>query len=495
MTDPTNRFVDLRAEASVLGSVLLDNAVLPKLTASLEDEHFYREQHRVLWRAFTALKGPVDTVTVTALLKDRGELKAAGGGAYLVELTDKTPTSWNAEHYAQIVRERAALRALHGMLRAGQAVLEEDELDDPFVVVDKIERDLTSALRPLRTQQASFRGFKRCADINAKIVATRQAIEGAVSELATSWPEIDRMALMPMATLILIASRPGVGKTIFATSLANLWVDEGERVHYFVHEDTAERLYYRCLAQRSGIPFGRIAGLVQNSTNGPNAELDWDILRGWMEHYADPEGIGGRLTWDDTPRLTVDALRLRCRQLAREEGVTRFFFDHALEIQAPRWVKKRNEQVEYIAKGIRDAMAELNTAGVVLSQLSRSAEPPERKLGKPPRISSLKESGALEEAARLAIFLTRDEVYGLDQNVDYLHPVEVWVKKATNAKTGRTHLMCDPGRTLFRSPSGSEARMLGMAENAGTTYHETVKAHGMNYNRGGYTPAPTAVPF
>jgi replicative DNA helicase len=395
----------IEAEQSVLGGLLLSSgegwdAVAEAVSAA----DFYRPDHRMIFRQIARLAEaaePVDVITVADKLAASGELDSAGGVAYLAELASNTPSASNIRAYAQVVRERAALRKL---IEAAQTIAESGfnpEGRNSIELIDEAERLIMQI-----SEQGPKAGGPR--DVNPLLKDAIDRIEelftsgGDITGLSTGFIDLDGMTsgLQP-SDLVIVAGRPSMGKTTFAMNLVeNAVLAQDKPILVFSMEMPAEQLLIRMLSSIGKINQTRIR-------NGKLEQEDWPKLSTAVAKLKDVP-----LFIDDTPALTPTELRSRARRVAREHnGLGMIMVDYLQLMQIAGSSEGRTAEISEISRNLKAIAKEFNCPMVALSQLNRSLE---QRPNKRPVNSDLRESGAIEQDADVIMFIYRDEVYHED---------------------------------------------------------------------------------
>ncbi len=434
----------LEAEQSVLGSVLVDNAVLERLEGLIQADAFYKLGHQKIWRAMERLAAagePIDLVTLSEELKRAGELDEVGGYTYLVGLAEQTPTAAYAEHYARIVAEKAALRRL--IAAAGEVMrLAYDEAGSLEEILDKAGQKILEVQR-----DGSRRDF---AAMNELVHQTFEHIhrlyenQGAPTGVRTGFRELDRMigGLEP-GSLTIIAARPSMGKTSLALTIAqHAALKENVPVGIFSLEMPAIQLVTRIITAEARIDMNRLR-------QGQLSERDFQRL----------VDVAGRISEapiyiDDTPDLTLLELRARARRLAAQYQLGLIVVDYLqLMSGAAGSVKSENRQQEIaaISRGLKGLARELEVPVVSLSQLSRAVE---SRPNKRPMLSDLRESGSIEQDADLVLFIYRDEYY--NPHSEKAGIAEIIVGKQRNGPTGTVELQFHAAHVRFNDLAREE---------------------------------------
>lgn len=377
---------NIEAERAVLGSLMIDPDAIIKVANFLRAEDFFRERHAWLYEAMLALnerREPLDFVTIVDELERRNQLEEIGGPAYLTELITNTPTALYIDHYARIVERTALLRRL--IAAAGKiAEIAYDESQDVDEVVDhaeqlifgvsesRIHRDLT----PIRAIMSNV------VDRIDFLARNQDTLMG----VPTGFTMLDRLlGGLQKSDLLILAGRPGMGKTSFGLSIAqNAARRYGARVAVFSLEMSNEQLVQRLLSMETGIDSHRLRmGAVQ--------EEEWPILLEAANLLASTS-----IFIDDTPAASVTDIRTKCRRLYAEHGLDMILIDYMQLMTGQSGGNGRNEnrqqEISYISRSLKSLARELNVPVIALSQLSRAVE---ARADKRPMLSDLRESGCL----------------------------------------------------------------------------------------------------
>ncbi|WP_126429189.1 replicative DNA helicase [Brevibacillus marinus] len=413
------------AEQSVLGAVFLSKEALHTALEILKPEDFYKTAHQRIFQAMLDLyeRGePVDLVTVTAELQDQKVLDEVGGVTYLTNLASAVPTAANVEYYARIVEEKSLLRRL---IRTATKIA-----NDGYTREDDVEEIIADAERYILelSQHRSRNGFVPIRDI---LVETYERIEflsqrrEEVTGIPSGYPDLDRMTSgFQRSDLIILAARPSVGKTAFALNVAqNVAARAGESVAIFSLEMAASQLVQRMLCAEGNID-------AQKLRTGRLDEDDWQKLTMAI-------GTLGRapIYIDDTPGITVQEIRAKCRRLQAEHGLGMVLIDYLQLIHSRGRGESRQQEVSEISRMLKGIARELNVPVLALSQLSRSVE---QRQDKRPIMSDIRESGSIEQDADIVAFLYRDDYYNRESENN--NTVEVIIAKQRNGPTGTVEL-------------------------------------------------------
>jgi replicative DNA helicase len=395
----------IEAEQSVIGGLLLSSGEgWDAVAEAVNAADFYRPDHRMIFRQIAKLAEaaePVDVITVADKLAATGELDSAGGVAYLAELASNTPSASNIRAYAQVVRERAALRKL---IEAAQSIAESGfnpEGRNSEELIDEAER----LIMQISEQGPKAGGPK---DVNPLLASAIDRIEelfhsgGDITGLSSGFVDLDRMTsgLQP-SDLVIVAGRPSMGKTTFAMNLVeNAVMGQDKPILVFSMEMPAEALVIRMLSSIGKINQTRIR-------NGKLEQEDWPKLSAAVAKLKDRP-----LFIDDTPALTPTELRSRARRVAREHnGLGMIMVDYLQLMQIAGSSEGRTAEISEISRSLKAIAKEFHCPMIALSQLNRSLE---QRPNKRPVNSDLRESGAIEQDADVIMFIYRDEVYHED---------------------------------------------------------------------------------
>lgn len=418
---------NLEAEQAVLGSILLESDALLTVMERVRPEDFYSVAHQRIFEAMVELNEEneaIDLVTLTARLKDRGQLEEVGGVSYLAKLVGSVPTAANVEYYAQIVEEKALLRRL--IRTATQIVASGYEAgDDVGALLNEAEQRILEISR-----RHAAHGFVSIRDVLMEVFDRVEYLyhhKGGVTGIPSGFPDLDRMTSgFQRSDLIIIAARPSVGKTTFALNIAqNVAVRARETVAIFSLEMSAFQLVQRMISAESNVDAGRLrSGFLEGD--------DWEKLTMAIGALSEAE-----IYIDDTPGITVTDIRAKCRRLKKEKGLGMVVIDYLQLIQTRgRPHESRQQEVSEISRMLKQMARELEVPVIALSQLSRSVE---QRQDKRPMLSDLRESGSIEQDADLVAFLYRDDYYNQDSEKKNI--IEVIIAKHRNGPVGTVELV------------------------------------------------------
>ena len=414
------------AEEAVIGAVLINPEAYYDVAQFLQPDDFYIHRNQWIWQAFIALHDrseAIDFVTVTEELDQMGHLADIGGAAYITKLINNVPSSLHAEAYGRRVEETAIRRR---MLNAANKIAKlayeenlslETVMDDSEKAVFNVsERRLTRDLQPIRTVLSEY--FDRIEQLSQR--------DDALVGVPTGFFDIDKMlgGLQP-SDLLIIAGRPGMGKTGFLLSaLKNAALTHKKHVAVFSLEMSNEQLVQRLIAQETGIDSTRLR-------SGKLSPDEWLLFTQAIEVLTDTH-----IFLDDTPALTPLQLRTKCRRLHLEYKLDLIVVDYLQLMAGDIRNNNRVQEVSDISRNMKILARELNVPVLAAAQLSRAVE---QRSDKRPVLSDLRESGSLEQDADIVMFIYRPEVYEEDTALKNL--AEIIVAKHRNGPTGDVQLV------------------------------------------------------
>lgn len=392
------------AEQSVLGGLMLDNRAWDEIAELLSEEDFYRKDHRLIFRAIGRLIGegkPCDVITLSEWLDKSSLLNEAGGHDYLAALAENIPSAANVRSYATIVRESSILRQLidTGYDIAGAALNTEGRTSEQ--VLEFAESSV------FRIAEQETRGRRNYRSITTLLSAALDKVDelynsdSHITGVETGFKDFDEMtAGLQRSDLVIVAGRPSMGKTAFSINIAENAAIRGKKsVAIFSMEMPGEQLAMRMLGSLSRID-------QQKIRTGRISEDDWPRLTATLTMMQD-----AKMFIDDTAALTPSEIRSRCRRIKREHELDLVIVDYLQLMQMPENSENRATELSGISRGLKALAKELNVPVIALSQLNRSLE---QRDNKRPRMSDLRESGAIEQDADVIVFIYRDEVYNED---------------------------------------------------------------------------------
>ena len=429
---------DIEAEKSLLGAVLISEESLPDVTEIVKPDDFYDEAHQLIYSAMWNLyerHKPVDLLTVTSELKNKKDLKKAGGPTYLSELTNYVPTAAHAKAYAELVAKAAVRRRL---IAAAASITEKayDESAETIELLGEAEKSLF---------EVSDKNVKNdLVSLSDLLSETFDRLEnlhrtkGAIAGLKSGYVDFDRLtAGFHRSDLVILAARPAMGKTALALNFAhNVATINQKAVLIFSLEMGKEQLINRMLADASGIDSFK---LETGNFSGDDFSKISDAMADLSE---------APIFIDDTPGMTVLEMRTKARRAAHEHDLGMIIVDY-LQLMAgtsKRSADNRVQEVSEISRGLKLIARELNVPVIALSQLSRSVESRSPQI---PMLSDLRESGSIEQDADIVMFLYREDYY--NPETDRQNITDLILAKHRRGATGTIELYFDKARVRFMS--------------------------------------------
>ena len=421
----------IESEQSVLGGLMLDNESWDRVAETVVGQDFYSRNHRKIYEVMGTLAeagDPIDLITVTEELDQRGELDTVGGFAYLGEIAKNTPSAANIVAYAEIVRERAVVREMigvaHEIAEAGydpQGRKSHDLLDFAESKVFAIAEARTSSSEG---PQSLHTILENTVD---KIEDLYKNPQDGITGVSSGFNDLDKMTsgLQP-TDLIIVAARPSMGKTTFAMNLCeHAAMTQDKPVLIYSLEMPSESIMMRMLASLSRV----------NQTAVRTGQLDdedWARISATMGMMIEK----GKMYIDDGSGLTPTEVRSRARRVARDNGgISMIMVDYLQLMQVPGLSENRTLEIAEISRSLKALAKELECPVIALSQLNRTLE---QRADKRPINSDLRESGAIEQDADLIMFIYRDEVYHEDSPDK--GTAEIIIGKQRNGPIGKCRL-------------------------------------------------------
>ena len=414
----------IEAEQSVLGSMITDKNAVVEAVEKLEENDFYRDGHKVIFKTISEMfkdDMPVDLVTLLERLKATEKLEKAGGVTYVSELSSSLLTTINLSAYIKIVKEKSILRKL---IKASTSIIEDSynkqgEVEEVLECAEKkifdiAEKRTTSDFEPLNV--VLERGFLEIERLfNNK---------GEITGVGSGFVDLDaKTSGFQKGDMVLIAARPSMGKTTFALNIAeHAALREGKSVVVFSLEMSKEQLAYKLLCSEANVDMLKLR-------TGALDDKDW-------ENIARATGplSKAKIYIDDTAGVTVMEMRSKCRRLKLEYGIDLIVIDY-LQLMSGSSNESRQQEVSEISRSIKALAKEMECPVIALSQLSRA---PEQRADHRPMLSDLRESGSIEQDADLVMFLYRDEYY--NKETEDTNIAECIIAKQRNGPVGTVKL-------------------------------------------------------
>jgi replicative DNA helicase len=433
------------AEQSVLGAILVRPEVLNRVADLLDPADFYREAHGRIFRAMLDLYGrgePVDLVTVSALLKERGQLEGVGGPVFLATLSEQVGFSTNADYYAGLVHDKAVLRRL---LDAAQEIA-----GACLAPVENVGEFLDSAeQRVFEVAESKVRpGFKPLSALVEQEIANLEAIwhrdKSRITGVESGFSDLDNLtAGFQNGDMIILAARPSMGKTALALNIAfNAAYKPQVPVAFFSLEMSREQLVRRLLSSVGEVDASNLRRAFLSTTEWANLQTAAGFL------------LDCPIYIDDTPAATVLDIRAKARRLKADGKLGMLVIDYLQLMRGRADVNSREQEISEISRSLKALAKELQVPVIVLSQLNRRLEDRPHP-HKRPQLADLRESGAIEQDADVVIFIYRDEIYREDSPDK--GTAEIIVGKQRNGPTGKIKLNFRDKYTTFAAYEREEA--------------------------------------
>ncbi len=448
----------LPLEEAVLGAIMLDKEALPVVLDILRSDSFYLDAHKSIYKAMLRLfekSQPIDLLTVTEELRKGGDLEAAGGPAYIVELTNKVASAANIEYHARIISQKYIQREL---ITVSTKIIKDafEDTTDVFQLLDDAEQGLFSI-----AQQNMSRGYESMSSLSGKMLKQLEELknkEGGLTGVPTGFTELDRLTSgFQSSDLIILAARPGMGKTAFTLSLAkNAAVDFNKPIAFFSLEMSSLQLAQRIISMEA-----EISGMKMR--NGQLEDYEWQQLHSAIERIGEAP-----IYIDDTPGINVFELRAKCRRLKMQHDIQMIVIDYLQLMSGGGENQKgnREQEVSAISRALKGLAKELHVPVIALSQLSRAVE--QRGGTKRPQLSDLRESGSIEQDADIVSFIYRPEYYQIleDEEGQSLKDVaEIIVAKHRHGALKTVKLRFTPEYARFSDLEDADFSALPADEN------------------------------
>lgn len=417
---------DIEAEQAVIGSMLTDQDAVIASMEVLRPEDFYREDNKIIYEAISNIYNraePVDIITLKAELSSIGKLDSVGGLEYIAQLPDKVPTTANIEQYVKIVENKSMLRNL--VKTANEIIsLGYDESEDVDNIVDTAEKKIFDVM-----QRKNQKGYESIKDVLLDSFNRLEELynnKKLVTGVPSGFIELDKLTSgFHGSELILVAARPGMGKTAFALNVATYAATRANiPVAIFSLEMNKEQLANRILCSEALVDSA-------NLRTGKLEDDDWTKI---TETSSELSTAG--IYIDDTPGISVMEIRAKCRKLKLEKNIGLVVIDYLQLIQGNvRQGSSREQEISEISRSLKILAKELNVPVISTAQLSRAVEARQDHI---PILADLRESGQIEQDADLIMFLYRDDYYKEDS--EKKNTAEVIIAKQRSGTTGKVDL-------------------------------------------------------
>jgi replicative DNA helicase len=421
------------AEQALLGSVMLNPEIISEVADAVSADSFYAEKHRLIFEAMLELYSngePIDILSLSARLKEKETLGRVGGAGYLAELVNSVPSASNAVYYAEIIQKKAVLRNLINVADevSDLGYNEDEELD---TLLDQAEKSIFGITNLLLKQK--FTSIKETLVEAWERLDKLHKSKGELRGIPTGFPDIDtKLAGLQKSDLIILAARPSMGKTSLALDIARKAAFQGVPVGIFSIEMSSQQLIDRMLAAESGVDSWKLR-------TGKLEEKDFPRIRDSLDRLS-----RAPIFINDEPGTNIIKMRSIARRLKNKKGLGLIIVDY-LQLMVPHTRANDSlvQQITEISRALKGLARELDIPVLALSQLSRDVE----KRGGRPRLSDLRDSGALEQDADVVMFIHRDMKDREDGTRS--NNAEILIEKHRNGPTGKVDLMFDEKTVSF----------------------------------------------
>jgi replicative DNA helicase len=425
----------LELEEAVLGALMLEKDALTTVIDILKPQSFYKDAHQRIFRAILALfdkSEPVDILTVTTELREMGELEVVGGAYYVTQLTTRVNSAANIEYHARIISENAIKR---DMIAISSEILNKayEDTTDVFDLLDKAEQSLFEVSES--NIRKNFDNMQSLMHQAIKELEAKKNQKEGLTGVPSGFTALDRVTSgWQPSDLVILAARPGMGKTAFVVSaMRNAAVEFKKPVAIFSLEMSSLQLVNRLISAEAELDSEKIK-------KGNLAEYEWAQLNHKISRLSEAP-----IFIDDTPALSIRELRTKCRRLKAQHDIQMVIIDY-LQLMTGTTEGKggpgnREQEIAAISRALKQLAKELSVPVIALSQLSRAVET--RGGDKKPQLSDLRESGSIEQDADMVIFLYRPEYYGITEDEmgnPTLGTGEVIIAKHRNGSLGSVNL-------------------------------------------------------
>jgi len=428
---------NIEAECGVLGSIIIDPEAIVQVSDFLRADDFYRDAHRTIYEVILQLyeeHEPADFITICDELERRSKLEEVGGASYITSLINQVPTSGNVEFYARIVERSAILRRL--IHAAGQIAAIAYEEGDADIALDKAEQLIFNI-----SQRHARSDFTHMRDVLAEYMNKLDQLHerrGTIVGVPTGFTDLDRLTGgLQKSDLIVLAARPGIGKSSLALSLAhNSALKYHNSIAVFSLEMSKDQLAQRLLSMDARIDQQRLrTGIIE--------EDEWDRIVYAMDTLSE-----SNIWIDDTASISTMEMRSKARRLQAEHGIDLIIVDYLQLMQATiggRRNENRVQEISEISRSLKGLARELNVPVLALAQLSRAVESRQSKV---PQLSDLRESGSIEQDSDIVMFIYRDDLY--NQESERKNIADIIIAKHRNGPVGEISLYFQASQTRFR---------------------------------------------
>lgn len=430
----------IEAEKSILGCLMLDKNIIVNVVDFLTPKDFYKKNHQEIYNAMLEIfeKGePIDLLSVSTRLKEKGILEEIGGYSYLTELINSIPTASHAMSYAKIVQKKRILRDL---IEAGQEIelMGYNEVDDIDVLLDRAEKRIFGIAQKGLTQ--NFIPVRNTLEEAFERIDKLSKHHGGLRGLSTGFPDLDNiLAGLQKSDLIILASRPSLGKSSLALNFAlNIAKNEKVAVGIFSLEMSKDQIVDRLISAQSGVDLWR---LRTGRLSDEGDESDFIRIQQAMAVLSEAP-----IYIDDAASSNILQMRAMARRLQAEKGLGLVIVDYLQLVEPRNSQASVVQQMSEISRSLKGLARELNVPVLALSQLSRAVE---HRTPPIPRLSDLRESGSIEQDADVVMFIHREDRY--HPETERKNIADIIIAKHRNGPVGKVELYFDERITSFRS--------------------------------------------
>lgn len=424
------------AEAAVLGAVIMENKALNDCLSIIDPADFYSERNKIIYQALCELTDtgkPIDSIIILNFLRERGKLDKIGGALYLSELLDSTISSANVAYYARIIKNKAVLRAIIAAADEMTVNAYTENGAGPETILDEAQRALMNITTDHK--RTSARDAKDLSRATFRAIEKRHENKNPLSGLSTGFHDLDGWTSgLQNSELIIIAGRPGMGKTALGVNILENVVLSNVPAVIFSLEMSAESLMTRIFSSLTEIDSRRLR-------NGRVVDKDWPRLVQAVNNIGTAP-----LFIDDSSTLTPMQLKAKARRLKIEKGIRLIVIDYLQLMTGTGKPESREREIAEISRTLKALAKELQIPIIALSQLNRAVE---NRTEKRPSLADLRESGAIEQDADVIAFLYRDEVYNKSEANPEKGFAEVIIAKQRNGPTGAFKMRFNAELTRF----------------------------------------------
>ena len=416
---------NIEAEMAVLGAMLIDEGVIPEVVEIVDENAFYKEEHKIIFSTIISLfdkRKKVDLLTVSEELNKKKLLEKVGGATYLTTLTDFVPSSSNAVYYARIVKEKSILRSLinnaHQILSL--AYKEEEDVNS---ILDKAEK-LIFEISDARVEG----GYIHIKELLKESIETIEALyykKSHITGIPTGFIDFDiKTAGLQKGDFIVVAGRPSMGKSAFVSNIVEyVGVEENIPVAFFSLEMSRQQLIQRILCSQAKVDIHKLrTGFLSPS--------EWPLLTSAAGKLSNAP-----IYIDDTPAMNIFEIRAKARRLKAHHNIQLLVIDYLQMIRTVGKRESRQQEISEISRALKSLAKELDIPLIAVSQLSRAVE---SRADHRPQLSDLRESGAIEQDADVVVLLLREEYY--NPTPENKGIAEVIIAKQRNGPTGSIFL-------------------------------------------------------